>query len=136
MVTFSESLIELSFSSATTESLDRREQSKIADALVEIVFQPNETIAQQGEYENDFYIIEEGEAVVYQQAPGAKYRREVGRLGPKSHFGEIVMIYDRPQVATVVAVTKVRCVKLDRAELERLGPYQDTLKRNIARLFC
>lgn len=99
------------------------------------MFQPQDVITKQGEQGDDFYIIEEGEAVVYQQPAGKAdaERQEVGRLGPRNYFGEIALIYDRPRVATVVALTEMRCVKLDRAKFERLlGPCQDILKRNMA----
>ena len=52
--------------------------------------------------------------------------------GVPQYFGEIALLLDRPRTATVTALGKLDCVKLDRARFERvLGPCADILKRNI-----
>jgi len=91
-------------------------------------------IVVQGEHGEDFFIIIEGNATVYQQRNDNEEPVEVGKLGPSDYFGEIALLLDRPRAATVIAKGLLKCVKLDRQRFERvLGPVSEILKRNISR---
>ena len=120
------------FSCILAENLDQWERLTIADALVPCQFADGQVIIEQGKEGDDFYIIEEGEAIVYQQRSPDEERKEVGRLGKSDYFGEIALLLDRPRAATIVAHGPLKCVKLDRPRFERLlGPCADILKRNM-----
>lgn len=104
----------------------------IADALQPVTYTDGEVIVEQGQPGDDFYIIEDGIAIVYQRRVDNEPQTEVSRLGPGKYFGEIALLLDRPRAATVVASGPLKCVKLDRARFERLlGPCSDILKRNM-----
>lgn len=104
----------------------------VADALQLAQFNDGDVIVEQGRPGDDFYIIEEGSAIVYQRRSDDSPQEEVGRLGPGDYFGEIALLLDRPRAATVVSNGPLKCVKLDRARFERLlGPCADILKRNM-----
>jgi cAMP-dependent protein kinase regulator len=121
-----------SFGSFSTESLDKWERLTVADALQVVQFKDGEAVVEQGCPGDDFYIIEEGSAIVYQRRTDDSPNVEVGRLGPADYFGEIALLLDRPRAATVVAKGHLKCVKLDRGRFERLlGPCADILKRNL-----
>ena len=114
------------------ESLDKWEKLTIADALQPVTYTDGEVIVEQGQPGDDFYIIEDGIAIVYQRRVDNEPQTEVSRLGPGKYFGEIALLLDRPRAATVVASGPLKCVKLDRARFERLlGPCSDILKRNM-----
>lgn len=114
------------------ESLDKWEKLTIADALQPIQYVDGEIIVEQGRPGEDFYIIEDGTAIVFQRRSEDEPQVEVGRLGPGDYFGEIALLLDRPRAATVVSKGHLKCVKLDRARFERLlGPCSDILKRNM-----
>jgi cAMP-dependent protein kinase regulator len=114
------------------ESLDEYERLTIADALTPVEFSDGDIVVKQGEPGDNFYVIEEGTAVVLQQRSADEPQVEVGRLGKSDYFGEIALLLDRPRSATVVAKGPLKCVKLDRARFERLlGPCADILKRNL-----
>ncbi|UYV65257.1 PRKAR1A [Cordylochernes scorpioides] len=114
------------------QSLDKWEKLTIADALVPCSFEDGEVVIEQGKPGDDFYIIEEGTAIVYQRRSPNEPEEEVGKLGCSDYFGEIALILDRPRAATVRAQGKLKCIKLDRARFERLlGPCRDILKRNL-----
>lgn len=114
------------------DSLDKWERLTIADALVPISFPDGHTVVEQGHAGEDFYIIEEGKAIVLQQKNENEPQVEVKQLGPGDYFGEIALLFNRPRAATVKACGTLKCVKLDRARFERLlGNLADILKRNI-----
>lgn len=114
------------------ESLDKWERLTIADALVPITFPDGHTVVEQGHAGEDFYIIEEGKAIVFQRKNEDEQQVEVSQLGPGDYFGEIALLFNRPRAATVRASGTLKCVKLDRARFERLlGNLADILKRNM-----
>ncbi|XP_013775542.1 cAMP-dependent protein kinase regulatory subunit-like isoform X1 [Limulus polyphemus] len=114
------------------ESLDKWERLTVADALEPVQFNDGEVIVEQGQPGDDFFIIEEGTAVVLQRRSENEPQVEVGNLGSSDYFGEIALLLDRPRAATVKAKGPLKCVKLDRARFERvLGPCADILKRNM-----
>lgn len=114
------------------DSLDKWERLTIADALVPITFEDGHTVVEQGHAGEDFYIIEEGKAIVLQKKNDNEQQVEVSQLGPGDYFGEIALLFNRPRAATVKACGTLKCVKLDRARFERLlGNLADILKRNM-----
>jgi len=115
------------------ENLDKWEQNTVADALESVQFEDGQEIVRQGDPGEDFFIIVEGTASVYQRRSESEEPVKVAKLGPSDYFGEIALLLDRPRAATVVANGVLRCVKMDRDRFERvLGPCSDILKRNIA----
>ncbi|XP_017494727.1 PREDICTED: cAMP-dependent protein kinase type I regulatory subunit-like, partial [Rhagoletis zephyria] len=114
------------------ESLDYYERLTVADALTPVEFNDGDIITNQGEAGDEFYIIEEGTAIVLQRRSEGTPLEEVGRLGRSDYFGEIALLFNRPRAATVKAQGPLKCLKLDRDCFERLlGPCADILKRNM-----
>lgn len=104
----------------------------VADALTPVEFKDGDIITNQGEAGDEFYIIEEGTAIVLQRRVNDAPQEEVGRLGRSDYFGEIALLFNRPRAATVKAQGPLKCLKLDRDCFERLlGPCADILKRNM-----
>lgn len=134
------------------QELDQWERLTVADALEPVQFNDGDSIVEQGEKGNDFFIIAEGRlvvlfivfdlkhdfchvgtAIVYQKPSDDEPAVEVSKLGPSDYFGEIALLFDRPRAATVKAKGPLKCVKMDRNRFERvLGPISDILKRNVA----
>jgi len=115
------------------KNLEEYERLSVADALQSVSFEDGEAITSEGEPGEDFFIITEGQAVVWQRKSNSEEQIEVGKLGPTEYFGEIALLTDKPRASTVVAKGPLRCVRLDRARFERvLGPCADILKRNMA----
>lgn len=82
--------------------LDDSELDRIASEFRERSFRPGDDITIEGAEGLTFFVIEEGEATV---AAGG---REVARLGPGDHFGEIALVDKGPRSATVAAATDIR----------------------------
>lgn len=115
------------------ESLTPYERLTIADALEDVSFPPKTTIVKQGDPGDIFYIIVEGEARVMKVEEDSEGPQQVGTLGPSDYFGEIALLTNRPRAASVIAVTSLKCVKLDRDRFNRvLGSCEDILRRNMA----
>ena len=95
-------------------ALGRRELQRIADGLSERSFPAGTPIAREGEVGVGFFLIDSGAASV---SVGG---REIGRLGPGDHFGEISLILDTPRTATVTAETDLRCWGMTSWEFRRL----------------
>lgn len=75
-----------------------------------------------------FYIIKDGEAVVYQNT--AQGQRKVNHLFKSDFFGERALLCDEPRIATVEASTKLVALTLKRDTFtEILGPLEQLMAR-------
>jgi CRP/FNR family transcriptional regulator, cyclic AMP receptor protein len=71
-------------------------------------------IVKEGDYANHFMAIEEGTAEVSRDG------QKVGELGAGDIFGEIGLLEKERRSATVTATSRVRLIKIERWELQRL----------------
>jgi cAMP-dependent protein kinase regulator len=115
------------------QTLNATEVAKIADSLEPVEYNEGETIIEQGDIGDTFYLMLEGEALVKKTLQPSVQSEEVGHLRPGDYFGEISLITDQPRAASVIAAAGgCRCVYLDRPTFIRLlGPCMDLLKRNM-----
>jgi len=82
----------------------------LASKLTPATFQPGDTIIQEGEPGDYFYLIESGRACA---ATGG---RQLNEMGPADWFGEIALLRRTPRTATVTASTRLHVKILARAE--------------------
>ena len=109
--------------------LSKGEVLTIADALQPYTFEEGEDVVEEGSEGADrFYLVVSGEL----KATKSGLEGEVcPRLGPGDYFGELALLEDSPRAATVTAVTRSKCVAMDRAAFLRLlGPVEDIMRRN------
>ena len=99
------------------EDLDDYGRKILADALVPCQFIEGEAIFRQGcrDEATKFHIVERG--VVSVRLSGGQ---EVNRLRAGQYFGEISVLTGSAPTATLVALTDVRTVSLDRAAFRRM----------------
>jgi CRP-like cAMP-binding protein len=84
--------------------LDRRHLEKLAKDFSERTFPAGSVVVREGdEHGIGFFVVADGEAVASVDG------KEVARLGPGSHFGEVALISDRVRTATVTASTELHC---------------------------
>jgi CRP-like cAMP-binding protein len=87
--------------------LSKRDLRRLADKVRERRFKPGTAVVQEGKMSGiGFFVITDGEASVL---VGGK---EVSRLGPGDHFGELGLIVKRERTATVTAETQLECLEL------------------------
>ena len=103
----------------TLERLDEYDRKRLADAVVPCAFARGHAICVRGKAEGaKFHIIERGECTV--ELVGGK---EINRLKPGDYFGEMAALQGAEPTATVVALTGVQTLSLDRdAFVRMLGP--------------
>ena len=107
------------------------ERSQIADAVKTETFGANDTIIQEGDSGDTFYMVMEGAAAAYKQVDGAE--TEVMTYSEGDYFGERALIKNEPRAATVKATAdSTKLMFLDRKTFKRLcGPIDEILMRNM-----
>ncbi|TRY97328.1 hypothetical protein DNTS_020612 [Danionella cerebrum] len=82
--------------------LDDNERSDIFDAMFPVTHIAGETVIQQGDEGDNFYVIDQGEVDVYVNGEW------VTSIGEGGSFGELALIYGTPRAATVKAKTDLK----------------------------
>ena len=87
--------------------LNERQRRKLARLCRERQVNAGTTVVKEGLMSGvGFFVVAEGEAAV---TVGGK---EVARLGPGDHFGELALITKQERSATVTAQTPMRCLEI------------------------
>lgn len=108
--------------------LSREEKLRLVDAFDESMYPAGTKVINEGDAGDLFYIIKEGEAVVYVNTPQG--RRKVNHLFKADFFGEKALLSDEPRMATVEAYTKLVCLTLKRETfIDILGPLEQLMSR-------
>jgi MFS family permease len=90
------------------QPLAQPELERLAGAVGLLDLPAGTPVITQGDAGDRFYLIETGTALV--TVDGVR----VNTLGPRDHFGEIALLRDVPRTATVVAVSDLRVLTLER----------------------
>ena len=85
-------------------------------------------IVKEGDYANAFMAIEEGTARV------TRAGEHVGDLGPGDIFGEVGVLEKERRTATVEATSRVKLIKIEHWELQRMKKKLPEAYGKIARL--
>ncbi|XP_055688692.1 cAMP-dependent protein kinase type I regulatory subunit isoform X1 [Lutzomyia longipalpis] len=94
--------------------LDENERSDIFDAMFPVNCLTGESIIQQGDEGDNFYVIDQGEVEVFVNS------ELVTTIGEGGSFGELALIYGTPRAATVRAKTDVKLWGIDRDSYRRI----------------
>ncbi|CAJ1075346.1 protein kinase%2C cAMP-dependent, regulatory, type I, alpha (tissue specific extinguisher 1) a isoform [Xyrichtys novacula] len=94
--------------------LDDNERSDIFDAMFSVNYMAGETVIQQGDEGDNFYVIDQGEMDVYVN------NEWVTSIGEGGSFGELALIYGTPRAATVRAKSNVKLWGIDRDSYRRI----------------
>jgi CRP/FNR family cyclic AMP-dependent transcriptional regulator len=96
------------------ESLSKRHLKKVAGLTSTVEFDAGDTVIQEGEPGDSFYVTVSGQAKV---VTGGK---TMHRLIPGDHFGEISLLDGQPRSASVVAETPVSLLRVERSSFLKL----------------
>lgn len=101
------------------------------------IYEPSETIVQQGEAAQDFFIVLKGQAQVFVRPEGQETDLELAVLGPSSAIGEMGLLLDQPRSASVRAHQQILVARIGRALFGRLfqevPSFGQTISRALAR---
>lgn len=99
--------------------LGQRALHSVLEALEPRVFEPGETIVEEGQSGNSMFAIVEGSVEVLRTLKSGR-RRMVAYLGEGDFFGEMSLLSDLPRLATVKAFERTAVLELTRERLERI----------------
>ena len=113
--------------------MDEYERSKLADALIEKWYQPDDFVIREGEEGQTFYLIMSGTAVATKTLEPGNAPVQVYQYGQGDYFGERSLMKNEPRAANIIATSTMQVVALDRHSFKRLlGPIEEILKRNLS----
>jgi CRP-like cAMP-binding protein len=110
--------------------LSEDERRRLADGLHDAPFAAGETITRQGAVAHWLYMVLDGEASV--RVAVDETEREVARLSAGDFFGEMGLLTGERRTATVVAMTRVHCYRLDRDVFKALLDNRPKLAEQVA----
>lgn len=115
------------------QNMDEYERSKLADALIEKWYQPEDFVIREGEEGQTFFLIMSGTAVATKTLEPGNAPVQVYQYGSGDYFGERSLMKNEPRAANIIATSTMQVVALDRHSFKRLlGPIEEILKRNLA----
>jgi voltage-gated potassium channel len=101
--------------------------AEISDLLRPRVAAPKEVILRQGDHADAMYFIASGKVeVALGQGPVI--------LSQGDHFGEVALLYDKPRIADVTALTSCQLLVLNNTDLDDLLDRHPTLKKNLMKI--
>lgn len=111
------------------KQLNEHEINQICDAIRVEKYSKGQTIIQQGEIGDKFFLLEDGSAVAYKIFEGSNEEKEVMRYKSGEFFGELALMRGEPRAATVKANLDCTFLSLERGSFKRLlGPLETLLK--------
>ena len=102
-----------------------------SDAVVPMRYAAGEVIVREGEIASRFYVITSGEVEIVQQVDGAE--RQLRRLGPGRHFGEVALLQNSKRTASVRAVTDTTVPAIARQDFASLVGHMPELQEAVQR---
>ena len=115
--------------------LEEGEVRALADHLVPAPFAAGDVITRQGAVAHWLYLLIDGAADVWVDAPGAQ-RRRVATLAAGSVFGEMGMMTGEPRRATVTAKSDVECYRLDKSGFQAILRQRPALAEEMSRVLA
>lgn len=109
------------------------ERTAIAERLMHAPFAAGDVVTRQGAVAHWLYLLVQGEAEVWVEAPGAP-RRLVAALNGGQVFGEMGMMTGEPRSATVIAKTDVEAYRLDKDAFAQIIRSRPQIAEDISRV--
>jgi CRP-like cAMP-binding protein len=116
------------------KSLDGDERRALAQTARRTPFGRAELITRQGAKANWLYVLSKGEVEV--RVSTSEGDRRVAVLRAPSFFGEMALMTGQPREATVVALTEVECLRIDKADFQGILQRRPTIAERISEILA
>jgi small-conductance mechanosensitive channel/CRP-like cAMP-binding protein len=114
--------------------LDEDERRALAQTARRTPFGRSEVITRQGAKANWLYVLSKGEVEVRIASPDGD--RRVAVLKAPSFFGEMALMTGQPREATVVALTEVECLRVDKADFQGILQRRPAIAESISAILA
>ena len=114
--------------------LDEEERRVLAQTARRTPFSRAELITRQGAAANWLYVLTKGEVEV--RVALAEGDRRVAVLSAPSFFGEMALMTGQPREATVVALTEVECLRIDKAGFQGILQQRPAIAERISEILA
>jgi small-conductance mechanosensitive channel len=111
-------------------ALSEEEKQQLAKRLRSAPFVRGEAMTRQGNQAHWLYVIIEGEAEVTITIDGQS--EKVALLHEGDYFGEMGLMTGAPRAATIIALTDVRCYRLDKEAFEEILQKRPEIAEDIS----
>lgn len=101
------------------KSLDVPQMQEVIDAMFERKVKSGETVIQQGDDGDNFYVIQNGTYNIF-VAKDNEENKLVGKYENSGSFGELALMYNMPRAATIKAVTEGSLWAMNRQMFRRI----------------
>jgi small-conductance mechanosensitive channel/CRP-like cAMP-binding protein len=112
-------------------SMTPEEKARLASRIRYAPFSRGEVITRQGATAHWLYILTRGEALVRVEAETGE-AASVAKIRAPSFFGEMGLMTGAPRTATVLAVTDVECLRLDKDDFHQVLSQRPEIAREIS----
>jgi CRP-like cAMP-binding protein/small-conductance mechanosensitive channel len=114
--------------------LDESERRALAQTARRTPFGRSEVITRQGAKANWLYVLSKGEVEV--RVTSNEGERRVAVLPAPSFFGEMALMTGQPREATVVALTEVECLRIDKADFQGILQRRPAIAERISEILA
>lgn len=114
--------------------LDESERRALAQAAHRTPFVRNEVITRQGATANWLYVLSKGEVEV--RIASHEGDRRVATLSAPSFFGEMALMTGQPREATVVALSAVECLRVDKDDFQGILQKRPAIAERISEILA
>jgi CRP-like cAMP-binding protein/small-conductance mechanosensitive channel len=115
--------------------LAEEERAKIADTARSAPFSAGEVITRQGAAANWLYVLIKGRVEVRLTGSGGE-EKKVAELAAPSFFGEMALMTGAPREATVVALTDVECLRVDKDDFREILGSRPEIAKEISTILA
>ena len=120
MMTASSTFDKISLLQIAFPRLEEDELQEIADLTELCTYPPNHILCQEGEFENIFYVVAEGNLVITKTI-GEEEGERILRLGGKGDLvGEMALIQNVPRAATVRTTSECTVLEMEKEDFETI----------------
>ncbi|EGD79944.1 camp-dependent protein kinase type I-beta regulatory subunit [Salpingoeca rosetta] len=102
------------------QHLEQEELSQVLDAMFLVKRKAGETVIEQGDEGDNFYVVDEGELEVWKVEQEGEEAKKVLELSQGGSFGELALIYNQPRAATVKCRTDCQLWAIDQETYRRI----------------